>query len=535
MMSLGLRVPKHVFVWICGVLLQSVVNAGLLSAVEPGGESPTREPEGTLSPAQEGTQPMPAPDETVAAKPEQTDFRTWTDVSGKHRTEAAFIGFENGQVRLEKRDGARITIPIDRLAEADQEFVKTRMALGANEEEAPAEAGQTEAGAKVTSPESHQAQLSPKDAEATRTTAVEEPAREGDPNQVDSGVAQDAMATEPETRPGSTPSSEEGDQQPEGLVEEGLPDSPKAASPSAPEAEVPAQGQERPVTVQGTRTGAPKLSGTTALLLSLCAGAVAIALVVVLKRRWTGGPRKFARKVSTVARRGERVKKAIGDWAAAELEYSALAAALVTGGSSIAETLVARKASEVASFTEPLSHSYSAVISRFQRLASDLSTGTPVVCWHSQDEDLVRRFRENLAKARGRFSKYTYYRGPNTRVVLPAHRRVVVELKRLGSMFEETVDSARQLSGAQRKPEQQAQAASGARRPETSQVVFVREERNLEVGGEATCRVYEASSKDAAVAFLRQNQVTQDSLHLVVETPEGNYRRDRTGIYKEST
>ena len=102
-------------------------------------------------------------------------------------------------------------------------------------------------------------------------------------------------------------------------------------------------------------------------------------------------------------------------------------------------------------------------------------------------------------------------------------------------MFEETVDSARQLSETQRKPEQQAQAASVARRPETSQVVFVREERNVEVGGEATCRVYEASSKDAAVAFLRQNQVTQDSPHLVVETPEGNYRRDRTGIYKESS
>ena len=420
-----------------GVLLPAaLLQVGFVLAAEPREEGAKFERRSALAPAQDGAQPLLTVDESTGPEAGQSKFRTWTDASGEYRTEAAFLGFENGQVRLEKRDGTRITIAIQKLAEADQEFVRAQWLWGPTWTQ------------RSVLPNLTGRESLPEDAETRRTTATEEPAAEADQSQVDSAVPEEAMATEPGIEPGSTPIAEE--EQPEARVE-GLPaDSPHAAFPSVPEADVSLRGQEKPGTVEGTGRDVSGVSQTVLLLLSLGTVAVATALVVVLKRRWTRGPRKFARKVSRFARRGERVKKAISEWAAAEIEYSAQAAALVSlGSSSLAEALVAEHANRGASFTEPLLSDCSAVISRFEKLASDLSRRKPLEGWSSQDERLINRFREHLATARNRLnSEYRYSPSDITRVVIPAHRRVVVELGELESILEDTVDSARQLLGS---------------------------------------------------------------------------------------
>jgi hypothetical protein len=52
--------------------------------------------------------------------------RTWTDSTGKHTTEAEFVKYTDGKVQLKKDDGSVVSIPIQELSEADQEYVRLR-------------------------------------------------------------------------------------------------------------------------------------------------------------------------------------------------------------------------------------------------------------------------------------------------------------------------------------------------------------------------------------------------------------------------
>ncbi len=54
----------------------------------------------------------------------QAEFRTWTDVTGKHKLEAKFVHFKDGKVRLKKKDGSEVDVPLEKLREADQTLVK---------------------------------------------------------------------------------------------------------------------------------------------------------------------------------------------------------------------------------------------------------------------------------------------------------------------------------------------------------------------------------------------------------------------------
>jgi len=66
---------------------------------------------------------------SIAAQPNSSKaYRTWTDSTGKHSTEAAFVSLEDGKVRLRKRDGKEIVVPIVRLSEADQRTAKEQAA-----------------------------------------------------------------------------------------------------------------------------------------------------------------------------------------------------------------------------------------------------------------------------------------------------------------------------------------------------------------------------------------------------------------------
>jgi hypothetical protein len=51
--------------------------------------------------------------------------RTWTDSTGKHTLEAEFVEMKDGKVQLKKEDGKTITIPIEKLSDPDQEFVRS--------------------------------------------------------------------------------------------------------------------------------------------------------------------------------------------------------------------------------------------------------------------------------------------------------------------------------------------------------------------------------------------------------------------------
>lgn len=64
---------------------------------------------------------------TAAHGSEPDQLRTWTDATGKFRTDARFIDLKDGKVRLQKADGGTISIPIERLSEQDQEYAKSRV------------------------------------------------------------------------------------------------------------------------------------------------------------------------------------------------------------------------------------------------------------------------------------------------------------------------------------------------------------------------------------------------------------------------
>ncbi len=57
--------------------------------------------------------------------------REWTDSAGKHKTEAEFVSAENGVVTLKKPDGQTIHVPLAKLCQADQDYIKSQPAPNA--------------------------------------------------------------------------------------------------------------------------------------------------------------------------------------------------------------------------------------------------------------------------------------------------------------------------------------------------------------------------------------------------------------------
>ena len=53
------------------------------------------------------------------------EYRTWTDSSGIHKIEAKFGGIAAGKVKLIKRDGTTIQLPLEKLSEVDREWIKS--------------------------------------------------------------------------------------------------------------------------------------------------------------------------------------------------------------------------------------------------------------------------------------------------------------------------------------------------------------------------------------------------------------------------
>ena len=85
----------------------------------------------------------------------------------------------------------------------------------------------------------------------------------------------------------------------------------------------------------------------------------------------------------------------------------------------------------------------------------------------------------------------------------------------------------------EQEPEKAKKAPPSGKQGDAKKVKFVREDRNERMGHTMTYRIHKGPDAASAKAFLEENPVTKPLYYLVVETPEGNYCRDKEGIYKE--
>jgi hypothetical protein len=65
-------------------------------------------------------------DDTPAEKPGEPKMRTWQDASGKFDVEATLVGVKDDKVTLKKKDGKQITLPVSKLSDEDQEYLKAQ-------------------------------------------------------------------------------------------------------------------------------------------------------------------------------------------------------------------------------------------------------------------------------------------------------------------------------------------------------------------------------------------------------------------------
>lgn len=73
----------------------------------------------------------------TGARTPPAPIRTWTDASGTHKVRATLVDVQEGNVRLKKTDGTIVTVPLEKLSEADQKW--------ATEHAPPPPAAQSEA------------------------------------------------------------------------------------------------------------------------------------------------------------------------------------------------------------------------------------------------------------------------------------------------------------------------------------------------------------------------------------------------------
>ena len=57
----------------------------------------------------------------------RAETRTWTDTTGKFKIEADFLEIVEGQVKLQRPDGKRVSLPLAKLSKDDQAFLKEEM------------------------------------------------------------------------------------------------------------------------------------------------------------------------------------------------------------------------------------------------------------------------------------------------------------------------------------------------------------------------------------------------------------------------
>lgn len=61
---------------------------------------------------------------------EAAKWKTWTDASGEHKIEAKFNGLLSGTVKLTKRDGSTVKVPLEKLSDEDKAWIENRSKSG---------------------------------------------------------------------------------------------------------------------------------------------------------------------------------------------------------------------------------------------------------------------------------------------------------------------------------------------------------------------------------------------------------------------
>ena len=64
--------------------------------------------------------------EELAKTQAADDYRTWTSADSEYTVEAKFLSYAVDKVKLEKRNGEQISVPIDRLSEEDREHIESK-------------------------------------------------------------------------------------------------------------------------------------------------------------------------------------------------------------------------------------------------------------------------------------------------------------------------------------------------------------------------------------------------------------------------
>jgi uncharacterized protein with FMN-binding domain len=64
---------------------------------------------------------------SIVPRASRAEVRTWSDSTGKFQTEAELVDFADGVVRLRKSDGQTISVPLEKLSVADQQFVEAQV------------------------------------------------------------------------------------------------------------------------------------------------------------------------------------------------------------------------------------------------------------------------------------------------------------------------------------------------------------------------------------------------------------------------
>lgn len=60
---------------------------------------------------------------SLLVEPKLANVREWTDKSGTFKTEAEYLGIEDGKVMLHKLNGVKIGVPLDKLDQRDIDFL----------------------------------------------------------------------------------------------------------------------------------------------------------------------------------------------------------------------------------------------------------------------------------------------------------------------------------------------------------------------------------------------------------------------------
>jgi hypothetical protein len=56
-----------------------------------------------------------------------SDYREWSDTSGKFRIDAEFVDSTKDSCRLKTKDGKIVTVPLEKLSTKDKEYVQNRV------------------------------------------------------------------------------------------------------------------------------------------------------------------------------------------------------------------------------------------------------------------------------------------------------------------------------------------------------------------------------------------------------------------------